>query len=127
MLADVRPDSFQGGEEVAEQLQDEAGRHFLLTYFSFATLTTVGYGDQYPVTTGGRLSGIVMLTVGVALFATFSGFLANLFLTAKRSASEPTTNADLAALIGEFERLSTEQQAALDRLRVRVAELDAAT
>ncbi len=36
--------------------------------------------DMRPVTRGGRIVGTLMLTVGVALFATFSGFLANAFL-----------------------------------------------
>jgi len=41
-------------------------------YFSFVTLTTVGYGDQFPVTLGGRVTWVMMLTIGIALFATFS-------------------------------------------------------
>ena len=63
-------------------------------WWGYVTATTVGYGDYYPVTAGGRLSGLVMLTVGVALFATFSGFLANTFLTAKQpKLEEPTAMA----------------------------------
>jgi hypothetical protein len=55
------------------------------------TATTVGYGDQFPVTMGGRIVGVVMLTVGVALFATFSGFLANAFVSRRhRSRRRPT-------------------------------------
>ena len=44
-------------------------------WWGYVTATTVGYGDQFPITTGGRVVGILMLNVGVALFATFSGFL----------------------------------------------------
>jgi voltage-gated potassium channel len=54
--------------------------------WGYVTATTVGYGDQSPVTMGGRIIGILMLTVGVALFATFSGFLANVFLSAASGA-----------------------------------------
>ncbi len=57
-------------------------------WWAYVTATTVGYGDQFPVTTGGRIAGVLMLTVGVALFATFSGFLANLFLSASNGAPE---------------------------------------
>ena len=56
-------------------------------WWGYATATTVGYGDQFPVTMGGRIVGVVMLTVGVALFATFSGFLANAFLSSARHRS----------------------------------------
>ncbi len=55
-------------------------------WWGYVTATTVGYGDQFPVTTGGRIVGVGMLTVGVALFATFSGFLANVFLSANKGA-----------------------------------------
>ena len=58
-------------------------------WWGYVTATTVGYGDQFPVTVGGRIVGFLMLTVGVALFATFSGFLANTFLSAKESAPAP--------------------------------------
>ena len=42
----LEPGSFQGDAFVRE-VSDER-RHFLLTYFSFITLTTVGYGDITP-------------------------------------------------------------------------------
>ena len=35
------------------------------------------------MTTGGRIVGTLMLTIGVALFAAFSGFLANAYLSRK--------------------------------------------
>ena len=96
-------------------------------WWGYVTATTVGYGDQFPVTPGGRIVGFTMLTVGVALFATFSGFLANVFLSTKRRA--PVTDRhedDLAAALLEVERLHAQQQAALERLRTRVAALDQA-
>jgi len=94
-------------------------------WWGYVTATTVGYGDQFPVTTGGRIAGLVMLTVGVALFATFSGFLANTFLSAKKEPSEPApADEDLHAALREVERLLAEQQQATAALRARLAELD---
>jgi voltage-gated potassium channel len=88
----------------------------------------VGYGDQFPVTTGGRLVGLLMLTVGVGLFATFSGFLANAFLSAKKPEhEEPAAGADLTAALRDVERLQAQQQGALERLRAQIAELEQAT
>jgi len=46
-------------------------------WWAFVTITTVGYGDMVPVTTGGRMIGVVLMTAGVGLFATFSGYLAS--------------------------------------------------
>ena len=43
-------------------------------------VTTVGYGDRYPVTDAGRWIGVFTLAVGVGLFGTLTGYLANAFL-----------------------------------------------
>ena len=40
----------------------------------------MGYGDQFPVTNGGRVMGAFIIVVGVGIFGTFTGYLANLFL-----------------------------------------------
>lgn len=109
--------------------QDAAGANITTAgdalWWGYVTATTVGYGDQYPVTTGGRVVGLVMLTVGVALFATFSGFLANTFLSAKRgAASEPEAAGDPAGVLEEVERLLDEQERVTATLRTRIAELE---
>jgi hypothetical protein len=44
----LAPGSFSGSPGLMEEMHGEARRHFLLTYFSFITLTTVGYGDITP-------------------------------------------------------------------------------
>jgi voltage-gated potassium channel len=94
-------------------------------WWGYVTATTVGYGDQFPVTAGGRIAGLVMLTVGVALFATFSGFLANAFLSAKRSESPaPAAASDVAATLREAEELHARQQEVLERLRAQVRGLE---
>jgi voltage-gated potassium channel len=41
------------------------------------TLTTVGYGDLYPVTAGGRLFTFVVLILGLGVIAVPSGLLAS--------------------------------------------------
>jgi voltage-gated potassium channel len=50
-------------------------------WYTYVTVTTVGYGDRYPVTNAGRLVGVVIMTVGVGLFGTLTGFLANAFVS----------------------------------------------
>jgi voltage-gated potassium channel len=51
--------------------------------WSYVTITTVGYGDKFPVTTGGRIVGAVLMTAGVGLFGTFTGFISSWFLDNK--------------------------------------------
>lgn len=90
-------------------------------WWGYVTATTVGYGDQYPVTPGGRIVGFFMLTVGVALFATFSGFLANLFLSQKRRpAAAVEGEGDALAALRALERLNDEQRSAIESLRARL-------
>ncbi|HKC68637.1 MAG TPA: ion transporter [Bacteroidia bacterium] len=49
-------------------------------WWSYTTFTTVGYGDMYPVTGEGRIIAVILMTGGVGLFGTFSGFIASWFL-----------------------------------------------
>ncbi|WP_345802046.1 ion transporter [Microbacterium sp. AZCO] len=49
-------------------------------WYTVVTISTVGYGDQYPVTNAGRIIGTIIIVVGVGIFGTFTGYLANLFL-----------------------------------------------
>lgn len=50
-------------------------------WYSLVTMSTVGYGDRYPVTDLGRLFGALTIVVGVGVFGTLTGFLANTFLS----------------------------------------------
>jgi voltage-gated potassium channel len=49
-------------------------------WWGFVTITTVGYGDQYPITEAGRIIGTILLFAGIALFSVLTGFIANTFL-----------------------------------------------
>lgn len=49
-------------------------------WWVYVTITTVGYGDTYPVTNAGRVLGAFVMLVGVGLFGVVTGFLANKFL-----------------------------------------------
>ena len=40
-------------------------------YFSIVSLTTVGYGDISPVTTGGKIFTMFYLVIGIAIFGAF--------------------------------------------------------
>jgi len=47
---------------------------------SITTITTVGYGDRYPVTTEGRMVAVALMIVGLGLFGTLSGAAAWWFM-----------------------------------------------
>jgi hypothetical protein len=54
-------------------------------WYTIVTISTVGYGDQYPVSNAGRLVGSLLIIVGVGIFGTFTGYLANLFLSPRKT------------------------------------------
>ena len=49
-------------------------------WFSYSTITTVGYGDKYPVTSEGRIIAAILITVGVGLFGTFTAYVSSWFV-----------------------------------------------
>lgn len=54
-------------------------------WWAFTTITTVGYGDKYPVTGEGRVIACVLMTTGVGLFGVFTGFIASWFISPKEA------------------------------------------
>ncbi|MGI8848483.1 MAG: potassium channel family protein [Candidatus Dormibacteria bacterium] len=73
-------------------------------WWAITTVTTVGYGDIYPHTTGGRIVAIALMLVGIGYVAILTGAVANLFIT--------TVNRDVAGseseVLDKLERLSAQ-------------------
>ncbi len=73
-------------------------------WWSMVTVTTVGYGDLYPVTTAGRVVAAFTMIAGVGLFGAISGVVASFLLGSPKS-SEDDVLAEVRALRGEIARL----------------------
>lgn len=63
-------------------------------WWSIVTMTTVGYGDHYPVTTAGRLVAVALMAVGVGLFGTLSGMAASWFTEPSGTTPRPSPPAE---------------------------------
>lgn len=86
-------------------------------WWSIATITTVGYGDKYPVTTEGRAIGTVLMVCGVGMFAGLSGLVASLFLGGREQKSGDLRQIleKLAQIEAQLESRATGQGALAER------------
>jgi len=50
-------------------------------WWSAATITTVGYGDIYPITYVGRIIAVFTMLIGVSTLAVVTARIAQFFLT----------------------------------------------
>jgi voltage-gated potassium channel len=87
-------------------------------WWGFVTITTVGYGDRFPVTLAGRLVGLFVMLTGVGIIAALASILASLLVPPPPSDEEapptgetgPSTQAipDTARLADEIAALRSE-------------------
>jgi voltage-gated potassium channel len=57
-------------------------------WWAYVTITSVGYGDKFPVTTEGRIIAALLMSVGVCLFGTFTAFMASWFVEQTNARNE---------------------------------------
>ncbi len=57
-------------------------------WWAVVTLTTVGYGDVYPVTAGGRIFTGIILFVGLGIIAVPTGLVSSALTSLRRQAQE---------------------------------------
>ena len=82
-------------------------------WWACVTVTTVGYGDTYPVTFGGRCIAVAMMVCGIALLGTITAIIASWMVEQVRAQEETQE----AATRAQVERLSEQ----IDRLERRLA------
>jgi voltage-gated potassium channel Kch len=86
-------------------------------WWAYVTVATVGYGDRYPVTTDGRIVGILLMTAGVGLFSVLTSYLADWFRRPRKPAQRALRRAgeflpmDTQTGLDEIQRLLDEHQA----------------
>ncbi|HEY6571124.1 MAG TPA: ion transporter [Candidatus Limnocylindrales bacterium] len=59
-------------------------------WWAVVTITTVGYGDKYPITTLGRLTGVSVMFAGVGIIGALASILASLLVPPPKPPEEPT-------------------------------------
>ncbi|HTV11501.1 MAG TPA: potassium channel family protein [Acidimicrobiales bacterium] len=57
-------------------------------WWAIVTVTTVGYGDRYPVSAGGRAVAVVLMLVGIGLIGVLTATVASVFIKEHSDASK---------------------------------------
>ena len=90
-------------------------------WWAVVTITTVGYGDFYPVTTLGRLTGVSVMFAGVGIIGALASILASILVPPPKSdddaapaCAQPSAAPDAsstAAILAELTALRAEVRA----------------
>ena len=63
-------------------------------WWAATTVTTVGYGDRFPVTAEGRLVGVLLMVVGIAVFGSITAALASRLIEAGAGETDDSQSHD---------------------------------
>ena len=87
-------------------------------WWASTTITTVGYGDRYPVTTQGRVIAVGLMIVGIGLLGLLTAGFAAWFVRQATEAAAERAVRDVVDAVGEAAREEASSQRAI------TAELD---
>jgi voltage-gated potassium channel len=90
-------------------------------WWTLTTISTVGYGDRYPVTVEGRLVAASLMVAGIALLGVVTASIASWFVETLRRAGEQVVE----EVAEDVERAEGQLAAVLAELRSINARLDA--
>ncbi len=88
-------------------------------WWTLTTISTVGYGDRYPVTAEGRLVAGALMVGGIALLGVVTGVIASWFVE-KIAGAEQTIEETTRA---EVQRLREEEESTRDQVQLLREEL----
>ena len=74
-------------------------------WWAVTTMTTVGYGDIAPGTTGGRVLAIVVMVLGIGFMAILTANIAAWFVERDKEAGDDDIRRQIAALADEVSAL----------------------
>ncbi len=77
-------------------------------WWALTTITTVGYGDEYPVTAEGRFVAVLLMVAGIALLGVVTAAVAAWFVNRVADAAQREDAAADAVLLGEVRALAEE-------------------
>ena len=85
-------------------------------WYATATVTTVGYGDVVPVTQEGRIMGIVMMFVGIFIFALIISRLGAILIGSQLKKRERLDSQEKKIIIEKIQSIETLEKQELELL-----------
>ncbi len=64
-------------------------------WWAIVTMTTVGYGDYFPITPGGRITGVFVMITGIGIIGALASIFASLLVSTGRSDSDDEPESDV--------------------------------
>ena len=80
-------------------------------WWAFVTITTVGHGDQFPVTTLGRVVGVFVMFAGVGIIGSLASILASVLVPQPSTAEREASSAGGAAAVDELANIRSQLEA----------------
>lgn len=99
-------------------------------WYSMVTITTVGYGDRYPVTLGGRTTAVFIMFMGVGIIGALASLLSSLLVGGSPEEEPPPVVAPDTGVQDELRSIKEELAALhqlLDRMGVDVSSTQSKT
>ena len=93
-------------------------------WWTITTISTVGYGDRFPVTTEGRIVAATLMIAGIALLGVVTASIATVFVENVRRAGEQLSD-DVEEVEADVEATRVQLSEVLAELRTISARLDA--
>jgi voltage-gated potassium channel len=103
-----------GFESAAPEANIQSGPDAV--WWSVVTMSTVGYGDFFPITSGGRVAALMLMTVGIGIYGVLTSYLAHFFLP--RTISEVVTS-ELAEIQEDLDLVVARLEAIQDMIEER--------
>jgi voltage-gated potassium channel len=90
-------------------------------WYSIVTITTVGYGDFYPVTAAGRVTAMFIMFMGVGIIGALASILASLLVGGSPPAEEEIPVAEPAPSVEEELKTIKDELAVLHQMLEKMA------
>ena len=98
-------------------------------WWAIVTVTTVGYGDRFPVSGGGRAVAVILLLIGIGLIGVLTATVASVFVKEHTDANKEEFrkgHADLGQQLSEISDRLADVERRLGATPAEVAAVDAA-